>query len=210
MTDDALDNPAMETLPPPQPVSVPGMPEKASGQDSEILRERVDKRRLFGLRPPAPSIALTAAHFTESCVGAGRFDNNCAHFLANAFVLAGYQELLRPQSFIGARCYRLPPGSSSPGCDPASKRPVRAREMDKWFDRKATRKRDLRGTPAETVEERFKSIKNTGFWAVFQRDTAPGAYWGGHVCIVDTDTWRYYGTGSDGYWYWDIQNCYQW
>lgn len=208
--DRTLDDLAMETLIPPPPMEIPGMPNKAAPDVRRTLSSRVDRRRTFGLREPAPSIALAAARFEESCIGGGRFDNNCAHFLANAFVRAGYDDLLRRHAFINARCYRTEAGSTSPGCDPAAKRPVRAREMEKWFDYKAARSKDLSRTSGETVEERFAPLRNTGFWAVFQRDTSPGGYWGGHACIIDTDSWSYYGTGSNGYWYWELQHCYQW
>ena len=87
---------------------------------------------------------------------------------------------------------------------------MRARELEKWFQSKAVRTKDISKVPGNTVQERYASIKNTGFWAVFQRDTRPGGYWGGHACIIDTDHWRYYGTGFDGYWYWELQHAYQW
>jgi hypothetical protein len=47
--------------------------------------------------------------------------------------------------------------------------------------------------------------RNTGLWAVFQ--LKENVYWGGHVAIIDSNTWKYYGTG----WYsqWD-QYAYKW
>lgn len=201
------DREAMELIEPPKPETVEGMPKKATVADAKALSEDVDKRRLWGLLPPEPSIGLAAAKFSESCVGAGFFCNNCAHFLSNAFILAGYDELTRRQRYINARCfYTDDPGC--PGCDPSTRRPIRARELEKWFMFKATVTKDLSNTTGETVEERFESVRNTGFWAVFQRE--PGGYWGGHVCVIDTDSWNYYGTGSDGYWQWKLQHLYKW
>lgn len=209
MPDEAPDDFAMENVAPPPPAKAEGMPEKASPVDVESLEGTVDRRPFYDFRSLPPSIGLAAVRFKESCEGGGYFANNCAHYLANAFAVAGYSDLLRPHAFVNARCYRT--GERAfPGCDPRSKRPIRAKEMEKWFISKARRTKDLSRTRGETVQQRFATIKNTGLWAVFQRDTEPGAYWGGHVCIIDTDKWKYYGTGFDGYWYWEIQHCYQW
>ena len=62
--------------------------------------------------------------------------------------------------------------------------------MECWFKSKAT---DTGGAVA----------RDTGIWAVFQHNGYPG----GHVVIIDSGTWKYYGTG----WYgdWD-QYSYKW
>ncbi|MEM6252862.1 MAG: hypothetical protein AAF821_08065 [Cyanobacteria bacterium P01_D01_bin.156] len=198
---------AMEILAPPEPPHIQGMPSKATAEDISTLKSCVDDKHSFGILGPRASIALAAARFTESCEGGGFFKNNCAHFLANAFILAGYDELTSPQPFFEARCY-FTDNPEYPGCNPEFRRPVRAREMEKWFQLKATQEKDLSGTLGGTVQKRFESIKGTGFWAVFQQQ--PGGYWGGHVCIIDTETWTYYGTGRDGHWGWETQHLYQW
>lgn len=200
---------AMELIAPPPPTNVPSMPQKATKTDIKTLENKVNQRRFWGLVPPKPTIGLAAARFTESCEGGGRFCNNCAHFLSNAFILAGYTKLKRPLRYIDARCQvNTDPTCIEPGCDHTFKRPVRAREMEKWFQHMAKRKKNLSNTPGDELSTRFSSLKNTGFWAIFQHH--PGGYYGGHVCIVDTDNWLYYGTGADGYWDWKNQRCYQW
>jgi len=40
--------------------------------------------------------------------------------------------------------------------------------------------------------------RNSGWWAVFQ--LSEGEYWGGHVIVLDTDAWEYYGTCSYPAW----------
>jgi hypothetical protein len=191
---------ASEQFAPPAPKVIPGMPEPAAPSDREILTQRHNRRRLFGLRAPRPSIALAAAMFDGQCIGNGRYQNNCAHFLSNAFVLAGYTELLTDRDHIRARC-------SPSECNPPHRRarPVRARNMRDWFKFKAGAR--TRFFPKNSHEEFERSMRNTGFWAVFELDES--VYWGGHVCIIDTDTWKVYGTGMNAYWDWK-QHCHQW
>jgi hypothetical protein len=89
-----------------------------------------------------------------------------ANNCAHAFIASGFTELAEPLNLINARCDR--------------KRPIRARELRAWFDTIAT------------VKSRSLN-RNTGWWAAFQLDES--AYWGGHVCIVDSNEWVAYGTG---------------
>jgi hypothetical protein len=118
--------------------------------------------------------------FSKSCDGGDTYDNNCAHFLSNALIDAGFADLRQANSCITARC-----------ATPA-KRVIRARDMWCWFKSVAT-------TSGAAV------ARNTGFWAVFQLDEAQ--YWGGHVAIIDSNAWKYYGTG----WYENWQQySYQW
>ncbi len=133
--------------------------------------------RIHGL---TKSIAGAASKYTGSCEGGDDYPNDCAHFLSDAFIRAGYTELLPPNDCINARC-----GTSS-------KRVIRARDMWCWFQKMATR--TSRSLPSKD-----------GFWAVFQ--LKEDVYWGGHVVIVDTDTGRHFGTGN--YPNWD-QYAYQW
>ena len=208
MTDQIIEE-AMELITPPSPVPVDGMPQKANPAEIQALQQKVDRRRFFGWLAPKSSIALAAARYSEACAGGGYYANNCAHFLSNAFIEAGYTRLKRSRIISrSARCYiykapQYPQCSSTGG-----RRPVRAKEMEKWFRSKATKKKDLSRTAGDTVQERYASIKNTGFWAIFQRQ--PGGYPGGHVCVIDTNNWNYFGTGSDGYWDWELQHLYKW
>jgi hypothetical protein len=127
-----------------------------------------------------PALSAVGSHWTESCLGGDSYANNCAHFLSDAFIRAGYSELAVANPHINARC-----GTSA-------RRPIRARDMWHWFQSRAVR---TSHTPTP----------NTGWWAVFQLDEA--VYWGGHVLLLDTDTWEYCGTGYHGSW---AQHLYQW
>jgi len=144
------------------------------------------------IRPPAlhlkgdalnvilPALSLVGAKWNNSCSGNDSYPNNCAHFLSDAFIRAGYTELSAPNDCIHARC------------DSASRRPVRARDMWDWFKSKATKTSRTRKA-------------NTGWWAIFQLNEAE--YWGGHVVLWDSDTDTKYGTS---WWPdWD-QYLYQW
>lgn len=125
------------------------------------------------------SLSSAFRSYNGRCVGGDSFPNNCAHFLSDAFIRAGYRELLPNNPHINARC--------SP-----AKRPIRARDMWSWFRSKARR-------TSRTVR------RNTGMWAVFQLNESQ--YWGGHVVLLDSNAWKYQGTGWYGNW---NQYLYQW
>jgi hypothetical protein len=162
----------MEDVPPPEPPE-PGVgdPRPASTEDIAKLRAELLVTK---------SIAGAAALFRKACDGGDTYENNCAHYLSDAFLRAGYTELAPPSACINARCGTV------------AKRPVRARDMWCWF--KEMKK-----------EERSTLPKNEGFWAVFQ--LKEDEYWGGHVVIIDTDTGVYYGTGNYPQW---NQHAYKW
>lgn len=124
------------------------------------------------------------------CIGGYKFANNCAHFLSDALVRVGFTELLTDGALF--KCH-------VPECtlEDGHKRPVRARELRDWFKRKAIRKRE--NIDWQDIQE------NSGWWAIFQLDE--NVYWGGHVIILDTTSWEYYGTCNYPEW---KQNLYQW
>lgn len=157
--------------PPPPPELGPDDPKPASPAHQKALLENL----LL-----AKSIAGAAAVFNDKCASGDSFENNCAHYLSDAFIRAGYTELKPPSACIQARC------------GTASQRPIRARDMWCWFQNMAT-------------ETQNTLPSNDGYWAVFQLNEAK--YWGGHVVIIDTDTGTFYGTGN--YPQWD-QHCYKW
>jgi hypothetical protein len=158
----------MEFVVPPPSGEVPGAAE---------LRD--DSRGTVELAV-AGTLASVGAHWTDSCWGGDRYPNNCAHFLSDAFILAGFSELAAPNPHVHARC-----GTTA-------KRPIRARDLWSWFRSKATRS-------SRTLQW------NTGWWAVFQVDET--VYWGGHVAVWDSDTGAVYGTGWYPGW---NQYLYQW
>lgn len=162
----------MEHITPPRPRYSKEAP--ASGVAAE--RPYFDEQTLEGLR--TGSIERAATLFVPRCAGGDVYENNCAHYLSNAFLLAGADDLKVPHSCIAARC-----GTSE-------ERPIRARNMHCWFQQKA-------------VRASRKLVKNDGFWAVFQ--LKEDEYWGGHVAIIDSDKWEYFGTGWyeewEQYWY---------
>lgn len=162
---------AMERMAPPTPRVTDADPRPADGPAAGSVATTVEAA------PRAvPSLASVGANWRDRCEGGDAFPNNCAHYLSDAFITAGYTEL---QSY-GARCYT------------PAKRPIRAREMRDWFKSKAT-------TTSTVLQQ------GTGWWAIFQLDAS--VYWGGHVVLLDSDTWQYYGTGWYGDW---SQELYQW
>jgi hypothetical protein len=86
-------------------------------------------------------LADVARKYYNGCTCGTTYVNNCAHFLSNAFILAGYAELLR-SPLITAKC---PHG-----------RPIRAQDMLRWFQAKQS------GFSGARVQ------RNTGIWATYQ------------------------------------------
>jgi hypothetical protein len=153
--------------PPPRMRLMLGDPDEGTSQDQQKLKT-------------GQTIEGAAKLYSAGCAGGDEYPNNCAHFLSDAFIRAGFADLGNSHTCINARC-----GTSA-------KRPIRAREMRCWFESMAT-------STGDAVQ------KNTGIWAVFQLKES--VYWGGHVAIIDSDNWKFYGTG----WYgdWD-QHSYKW
>lgn len=127
-----------------------------------------------GLKAGA-TIEGAAKVFMRSCDGNQSYDNNCAHFLSNAFIKAGFAELVSPNECVGARC-------NKEGCTISpylSRRPIRAKDLKCWFQSKA--------------RESSTSVNaGSGFWAVYQERGSDGQ---GHVAILDANAWKFYGTG---------------
>ncbi|MFI8735364.1 hypothetical protein ACIGKM_05565 [Ectopseudomonas toyotomiensis] len=87
------------------------------------------------------SLNNVGSRYYNGCTCGGRYDNNCAHFLSNAFILAGYRDLLT-SSIITARC--------------SHGRPIRAQDMLRWFQAKNT------GFHGGRIQ------RNSGWWATYQ------------------------------------------
>jgi hypothetical protein len=156
-----------EFLPPPPSDPAPDAPARADARSA-----------LVGLL--APPLSAIAANWMDSCQGGDAYANNCAHYLSDAFLRAGFIDLLAPNPYINARC------------GTAARRPIRARDMWAWFQSKA-------------VATSRSLTAGTGWWAVFQLDES--VYWGGHVAVWDSDANVYYGTGWYSGW---GQYLYQW
>ena len=78
--------------------------------------------------PPEPAgkpmdMRAVAAAYSGSCSSGQRLSNNCAHFLADAIIRAGCDDLLT-SDLVTERC-------------PAG-RPIRAQDLLKWFQANAT------------------------------------------------------------------------
>ena len=125
-----------------------------------------------------PPLEAVAAKYYEGCVCSSDAykKHNCTHFLSNAFIRAGYTELL-DSPLITARC--------------PSGRPLRAQDLQKWFQTKS--KNFYSGIPKP----------GRGLWAIYQEK--PGAH---HVLLLDTGTGKVYGTANCVKW--PVQWCYQW
>lgn len=157
--------------PPPPPKSRSKDPKKATLQDFDVLRKNIKTLK---------SISGAALLYRGACEGNDSYENNCAHFLSDAFLRAGYADLKVPADCIEARCGTV------------ARRPIRARDMWCWFKQRAIVSQNSLPTGA-------------GYWAVFQLDES--AYWGGHVLIYDSDQNIYFGTGHYPNW---AQHCYKW
>ena len=115
---------------------------------------------------PQPSLLSVGKNYTGTCVGGQRESNNCAHFLSDAFIRSGYDELLdAPMVTQRCRC--------------GANRVVRAQELLKWFQAKA-----------ETFHSGIPE-PGSGVWAMYQEK--PGRR---HVLIYDANTGKYYGTDN--------------
>ncbi|MBX3180889.1 MAG: hypothetical protein KF886_26375 [Candidatus Hydrogenedentes bacterium] len=130
--------------------------------------------RMRAARGYTPTLEDAAKAYNETCAGGDRVSNNCAHFLSDAFIRAGFTEL-ETSDLITERC---PHG-----------RPLRAQEMLKWFQSKAERFHSGRLEP------------NTGYWASYQEkpgrrhvtilDTSTGKFYGTADCKDWPVQWNY-------------------
>jgi hypothetical protein len=124
-----------------------------------------------------------------SCSCGESLPNNCAHFLSDALIRAGYSELDGGKGGL----YRRKNGRAV--CKHG--RPVRAREMKTWFESKATD--SMEGEPRE----------DSRHWAVWQ---GGGGYWGGHVVLHKHtgEDEKYEKRGTGDYPAWPTQDHYTW
>lgn len=157
----------MEDTVPPEPTFDPNAPTQADVS-------------IFEAQPFAATLAGVISAWSNKCEGGDSYENNCAHFLSDAFIRAGFSELAGSNSHINARC------------NTSARRPIRARDMWSWFQSKAVR-------TSRNIQ------RNTGNWAIFQLKES--VYWGGHVVVLDSNAWSYAGTGWYGEW---DQYLYQW
>jgi hypothetical protein len=183
----------MENFAPPVPNFIDGAPVPAlSRSDAYELRtipDRIPKLSDIAKVWDGSCRDCSGQQPGSCCKGGKKYPNNCAHFLSDVMIRAGFTELL-----TDTKLYKC--DKSDCGC-PTERRPVRARDMWAWFQKKATSKHE---------KISWKNIpKNSGWWAIFQLNETE--YWGGHVIVLDTDSWEYFGTCS--YPAWD-QYCYQW
>ncbi|MEO6550844.1 MAG: hypothetical protein ABIN94_22770 [Ferruginibacter sp.] len=175
-----------DNLLPPLPVYKKGDPKPANKNDIAKIKK---------LNPLARTLASVAANWTMpngGCALGNTPPNNCAHYLSDAFIKAGYTELLKRngegQGIFFHWCDIVtPPNTVNPEA-----RPIRAKQMWEWFKTMAT------------ISQTTKPA-NSGFWAVFQADAV---YPTGHVLLYDSNNRKIYGTGV--YWDWAEQYFYQW
>ena len=168
-----------ENIPQPLSIRVLGDP---------TLGEKTDQNALTA----GVTIQGAAKVFTKSCEGGGSQSNNCAHYLSNAFIKAGFTDFDGDHDCVEARCSFAEQGYQK--CSFTAGKPyrvTRAKDLRCWFKEKAT-------STATTVS------KNTGFWAAYQEQASNGQ---GHVAIIDTNKWLYYGTGWYSAW---SQEYYKW
>ncbi|VXC65663.1 hypothetical protein [Pseudomonas sp. 9Ag] len=121
----------------------------------------------------AKTLEGAAKLFEPACKGeVSSYANNCAHYLSDALIDAGFSDLSSAHACVTHRC-------GTPDCTSGGKRPTRAKDMRCWFLEKD-------GSPVSSVQ------RGTGFYAVYQERQSDGQ---GHVVILDSGTWKFYGTG---------------
>lgn len=157
-----------------------GDPKLATKKDIEILKKS---------SPLARSLASVATFWNNSCNLSDVEGNNCAHYLSDAFIRAGYPELkkISGNPHISLWC------DWNNTVKNENARPVRAIDMKNWFDSMATKKTTTKQS-------------GNGFWAVYQERQSDSQ---GHVLLYDSNNDVVYGTGGIGYWTWK-QFFYQW
>ena len=137
--------------------------------DSPAEGTRADQAKLKA----GKTLEGSAKAFERACKGkVSSYPNNCAHYLSDALIDAGFSDLSSAHTCVTHRC-------GSPECTSGGKRPTRAKDMQCWFLEKD-------GNPAASVQ------KGSGFYAVYQERQSDGQ---GHVVILDSDAWKFYGTG---------------
>ena len=121
-----------------------------------------------------PPLTKVSKKYRRGCACGVRLSNNCAHYLSNAFIEAGYTELLEVP-WITERC--------------KAGRVIRAQDMLKWFQEK--RGQFHLGTPPP----------KSGLWATYQEkpdrrhvlitDTNKNTYYGTDNCLTWPTQWHY-------------------
>ena len=148
-----------------------------SEETSSHLIKKPNEKDIESIRKtnaPKLSLASVATYWNNSCALQDAEVNNCAHFLSDAFIRAGYSELkkINANPLITLYCDWNVPQKTGDA------RPVRALDMKNWFNSKAT--------------ERETTIQsNRGFWAVYQERQSDGQ---GHVLLYNSDSRQVYGT----------------
>lgn len=169
-------------------MNFPPLPVRRHAKGHPRTARPADVRLVATTGPNPRTLAAVAANWTESCTLKDVEINNCAHFLSDAFIKAGYTELTRSGGNVCITEWcDYDSGSNNP-----SARPIRAKEMWAWFKTMA----------ASTLR---KKPNKKGYWATFQWDKD---YSGGHVLLYDSDNNVEYGTPA--HWDWSDQYFYQW
>lgn len=133
------------------------------------------------------SLATTFSGFSRECPCGEDLGNNCAHYLSDALIDAGYDEL---DGGEGAR-YRKRNGRIV--CKHG--RPVRAKELRDWF-----------ADQASTTES--GEPDDSRYWAVYQERSADGQ---GHVVLHHHTTDEGYDwAGTGDYPSWATKDHYRW
>jgi hypothetical protein len=124
---------------------------------------------------------LAYGAYRGSCDCGGNLGNNCAHYLSDALIRAGYGEL------DGGKGGRYRRHRSRIVCK--SGRPVRAKEMRDWFASKAI----------DTRTNEPEADIPSGYWAVYQERARDGQ---GHVLLHHHTggSYSYRGTGDYPTW----------
>lgn len=91
------DEPDMENRSPP--------PMRTIREGDPVAADKHDVEKLSAANQVIPrSLASVAANFNGNCQGQDVYANNCAHYLSDAFIGAGFSQLTSPNDCVSARC----------------------------------------------------------------------------------------------------------
>jgi len=146
------------------------------------------------LAPQLPSLKLAFTLYSSNCICGKKLANNCAHFLSDALIRAGYQI---NDGFGIAKFERCTSGRS-----------IRAKELLSWAKYMVGQNKG-ESRLSHNAEHGHKTTINSGFWFVYQ-ERRDGQ---GHVCLHDENDKdgkaQYVSCGTGDYPDWPIQNHFR-
>lgn len=148
----------------------------------------VINRRIKYVSQPLASLQLAFNLFNDSCICGESFRYNCAHFLSDALMKAGYKIKNKEGMDVFNRCKQG--------------RPTRAKELLEWAKFMREKNSGLKRLSHDAKHGHPKPIA-AGFWFVYQENSSGQ----GHVCFHHETSETSYETRGRGGEYpdWPVQ-----